>query len=99
MFVNKNKPAKKSTFSLMELMVVLTILAILVATGIPSYVRYLQRASLTEAVNTLGEYKTALGVFWNTQGRLPEDGDVLISTPVDLPFDELMTVNLPDSLA
>lgn len=85
-------------FSLMELMVVLTIISILIATGIPSYIRYLQRASLTEAVSVLRNYKTALGVYWNTQGGLPTVGQTLVSTPADLPVGTLVNQNLPDSI-
>ncbi len=85
-------------FSLMELMVVLTIISILIATGIPSYIKYLQRASLSEAVSVLRSYKTALGVYWNTQGGLPTDGQTLISTPADLPVGVLVDENLPESI-
>lgn len=85
-------------FSLMELMVVIAIIAILAATAIPSYMIYLQRASLAEAVSALAEYKTAIGVFWSVNGSLPTTGDTLISTPADLPFGTSVTTNLPNSI-
>ncbi len=80
-------------------MIVIAIIAILAATGAPSYLNYLQRASLTEAVSILTEYKIALGVFWSTNGALPTIGDTLRSTPADLPFGTTITLNLPDTIA
>lgn len=94
----KRVATRKAGFSLMELMVVLTILAFLAASGIPSYLNYLRRASLAESVSVLGDYKTAIGVFWSTEGRLPGAGDTLISTPADLPFDTTVTEYLPNSI-
>lgn len=85
-------------FSLMELLVVIAIISFLAAAGIPSYINYIRRASLAEAVSVLGEYKTALGVFWSTEGRLPAAGDTLNSTPADLPFDTTVTDYLPDTI-
>lgn len=89
---------KVLAFSLMELMVVIAIIAILAATAIPSYLIYLQRASLAEAVSSLAEYKTAIGVFWSVNGTLPTTGDTLISSPADLPFGTIVTSDLPDSI-
>lgn len=79
-------------------MVVIVIVAILAATGIPSYLKYLQRASLAEAVSVLGNYKTALGVYWSTEGELPTTGTTLVSTPADLPFGTTVTTFLPETL-
>lgn len=89
---------KIAAFSLMELIVVIAIIGIIAATGIPSYVRYLQRAYLAEAVSVLGEYKTAIGIYWSTVGNLPTTGTTLRSTPADLPFGTLVTTNLPSSI-
>lgn len=95
----KLKHHKRKGFSLIELMIVIAIIAALAAVGIPSYSVYIQRASLAEAVSVLAEYKTALGVFWSTNGALPETGDTLRSTPSDLPFGSVVTENLPDTIS
>jgi prepilin-type N-terminal cleavage/methylation domain-containing protein len=90
---------KTKAFSLIELMISISIVAILAATAIPSYLNYLQRATLSEALGVLTEYKIALGVFWSTEGTLPASGDTLISTPADLPFGVTVTANLPKSIS
>lgn len=94
------KPTKKSSFSLVELMIVFLIIAISTMAGIPAYTSYAQRASVTEAVTILANYKKALGLFWSTESRLPQMGDTLISTPTDLPFGTAITDPnlLPDTL-
>jgi prepilin-type N-terminal cleavage/methylation domain-containing protein len=88
----------RAAFSLIELMVVIAIVAILVATAIPSYNKYLQRAALAEGVTVLGAYKTAIGVFWSTNGALPGTGDVIQSFPADLAMGETVTTGLPESI-
>lgn len=60
--------------------------------------KYLQRASLIEAISILGNYKTALGVFWSVENRLPTTGDLINGSPADLPFGTLVNTNLPDNI-
>lgn len=98
----KRKKANTRSFTLLELMIVITILALLAAAGMPNYISYLQRAAVTEAVSVLAQYKLALGLFWSVEERLPTIGDTLSSTPADLPFGTLLTNTtqdpLPDSI-
>jgi prepilin peptidase dependent protein D len=47
-------------FTLIELMIVIGIVAILSAIGLPSYQNYLQRAALTDMLQTMVPYKTAV---------------------------------------
>jgi len=82
---------KKRGFSLLEIMIVVAIVAILATLAIPNYIRYIQTASLTEAVTIMGEYKLSIGLYWSTQGALPVAGTTLISTPADLPFGQIVT--------
>ena len=79
-------------------MIVITIIAFLAAASIPSYLTYLKRATLTESITVFDDYKTALGVFWSTQGRLPDAGDTINSSPANLPFGTTVTADLPDSI-
>ncbi|MGK0668110.1 prepilin-type N-terminal cleavage/methylation domain-containing protein, partial [Serratia marcescens] len=47
-------------FSLIELMVVIAIIAILSAIGIPAYQRYIQNAAMTDMLQTMAPYKLAV---------------------------------------
>lgn len=47
-------------FSLIELMVVIVIIAILSALGIPAYQGYLQKAAMTDMLQSMSAYKTAV---------------------------------------
>ena len=47
-------------FTLIELMIVVGIVAILSAIGIPAYQNYLQKAALTDMLQTMMPYKTAV---------------------------------------
>lgn len=47
-------------FTLVELMIVVGIVAILSAIGLPAYQNYLQRAALTDMLQTMVPYKTAI---------------------------------------
>ncbi|UVC30105.1 prepilin peptidase-dependent pilin [Pantoea sp. SOD02] len=47
-------------FTLIELMIVIGIVAILSAIGLPAYQNYLQRAALTDMLQTMVSYKTAV---------------------------------------
>ena len=97
-----SKKTNANSFSLIELMIVITILALLAAAGIPNYIKYLQRAAVIEAVSVMAEYKLAIGLFWSIEQRLPEPGDTLNSTPTDLTFDTPVintdATTLPDSV-
>lgn len=47
-------------FTLIELMIVIGIVAILSAIGLPAYQNYLQRAAMTDMLQTMVPYKTAV---------------------------------------
>jgi prepilin peptidase dependent protein D len=51
---------KEEGFTLIELMIVVGIVAILSAIGLPAYQNYLQRAALTDMLQTMVPYKTAV---------------------------------------
>lgn len=51
-------------FTLIEAMVVVAVLGILAAIGIPNYSRYITRGNLVEAGNALAEYRVRMEQFY-----------------------------------
>ncbi|MGM3174540.1 prepilin peptidase-dependent pilin [Dickeya lacustris] len=59
-------------FSLIELMVVIAIIAMLSALGIPAYQGYLQKAAMTDMLQTMASYKTAVDLCGLTNAGFGE---------------------------
>lgn len=59
-------------FTLIELMVVIAIIAILSATGIPAYQRYIQQAAMTDMLQAMVPYKMAVELCSLERGSLAE---------------------------
>ena len=62
----------QSGFTLIELMIVVAIIGILIAVGIPQYQNYVARAQATEGLSLLSGAKTAVAEYVMTHGSFPE---------------------------
>lgn len=60
-------------FTLIELMIVITIIGLLAALAIPAYQSYLARAQAGEAINLLNGSKTPIVQYFQSSGVWPDD--------------------------
>lgn len=63
---------KKQGFSLIELLVVISIIAVLVAVGLPNYLSARERTKDARKKTELSQMKTALRLYFNDYGRYPD---------------------------
>lgn len=67
--------------TLMELLVVITIIAILVAVGYPSYQTYLMESRRSDAINALRQNQLIIENYMQSNGGVtPDAGDVTLLT-------------------
>ena len=64
---------KKNGFTLLELMIVISIIAILAATLIPNIIGFDAEAKLTSTKTNLNSLRTRLSLFRAKEGRYPKD--------------------------
>lgn len=69
-------------FTLIELMMVITILGILTAVSIPLYQDYILRAKVIEVLDFASAAKTAVSVSYATHGVMPEPADSGVDTSI-----------------
>ncbi|GAB3548467.1 hypothetical protein GCM10027343_28880 [Noviherbaspirillum agri] len=74
-----NACARKSGFTLIELMITVAIVAILAAVVVPSYSEYVRRSALSEAFSTLADLRVKLEQFYQSNrnfgtGNCANDG-------------------------
>ncbi|OCL18941.1 prepilin peptidase-dependent pilin [Gilliamella sp. wkB171] len=60
----------QSGFTLFELMIAIVVIAILTAIGLPAYQGYVKKAALTDMLQTMTAYKTAIEICAIEQGNL-----------------------------
>ncbi|NUF27250.1 prepilin peptidase dependent protein D [Gilliamella bombicola] len=62
--------SNQSGFTLFELMIAIIVIAILTAIGVPAYQGYVKKAALTDMLQTMTSYKTAVEICAVEQGSL-----------------------------
>ena len=67
---------KGKGFTLIELMIVVAIIGILVAVGIPQYQNYVARAQVAEGFSLAGGLKTAVAEYHDTNGEFPASNEL-----------------------
>ena len=76
---------KQKGFTLIELMIVVAIIGILAAIGVPQYLQYLQRAEVASMVALVDTVKKKTAVFYATNRRWPDpDKDSEAEAGLDL---------------
>lgn len=61
---------QQSGFTLFELMIAIAVIAILTAIGLPAYQGYVQKAAMTDMLQTMTPYKTAIEICALEQNSL-----------------------------
>jgi type IV pilus assembly protein PilA len=64
----------QSGFTLIELMIVVAIVGILAAIGVPAYQDYTSRAQVTDAISLIAGYKTVVAEVVSQDGTCPANG-------------------------
>jgi len=57
-------------FTLFELMIAIAVIAILSAIAIPSYQGYMQKAAMTDVLQTINSYRTAIELCYLEEGNI-----------------------------
>jgi type IV pilus assembly protein PilA len=65
------RPHTQQGFTLIELMIVVTIIGILAAVAVPMYLDYAVRAQVSDGLNVAGGAKTAVTEFFQDRGTMP----------------------------
>ena len=85
-------------FTLIELMIVVAIIGILAAIGIPQYQNYVARAQVSEALSLASGAKTAVAEYLNSTGNFPPDNETAgLADPDDINGKYVESVTVADA--
>ncbi|WP_392564642.1 prepilin peptidase-dependent pilin [Orbus wheelerorum] len=84
----------QSGFTLFELMIAIAVIAILTAIGVPSYQGYVQKAAMTDMLQTMTPYKTAIEICSLEQGDLKNCNSGQSGIPVTKATNYIASINV-----
>lgn len=90
------KKASCTGFSLLELMIAITVIGILASLAIPSYQDYAVRAKIGEALNMISAAKLSVSEYYVSHGSLPSDMDQAGIESVKTQYIDAMDYQLKD---
>ncbi|RKS86843.1 prepilin peptidase dependent protein D [Orbus hercynius] len=70
--ISANHVPSQGGFTLFELMIAIAVIAILTAIGVPAYQGYVQKAAMTDMLQTMVPYKTSIEICALQQGHLAD---------------------------
>jgi prepilin-type N-terminal cleavage/methylation domain-containing protein len=86
----KTQPLRRTNgFTLVELLVVITIIAVLAGAATPMALSAIQKAKKTRALNTCVGIASAVNSYYTEYGAMPKDGmsaDTTVDTKTDIDF-------------
>ena len=74
---------KASGFTLIELMITIVVVAILAAIAVPSYIQYIQRGKISEAVSNLSGARLQLEKYFADNRMYGTGGTCGVAMPMD----------------
>lgn len=89
----------KNGFTLIELMIVITVISILAAISIPVYQSYTIKAQIINIISHMDTYKTFTNYTYSQQGECPSQADInnIYKNESKNSYIESVTLTMPDN--
>lgn len=88
----------QSGFTLFELMIAIVVIAILTAIGLPAYQGYVKKAAMTDMLQTMISYKTAVEICAIEQGNVANCNNGNYGIPLTKTTNYVMSISVIDGV-